>query len=455
MTELLLLAASLALVLACGVFVAAEFAFVTVDRAAVDREASDGNRAALGVQSALRSLSTQLSGAQVGITVTNLAIGFLAEPAIAELVRGPLEDAGLPPSAVRPVAIGIGLFLATTLTMVFGELVPKNLAIAKPLGTAKGTQALQRGFTKAMHYPIRVLNGSANAIVRRLGIEPQEELRSARTSAELASLIRRSAKQGTLDTETADLMERSVTFGRRTAGEIMTPRVHMDSVDATAPVLTVIDLARATGHSRFPVVSGENDNVVGAVHVKNAVAVDFAERSSRRVRSIMVEATVVPETLRLDPLLALLRNEGFQMAVVVDEYGGTAGVVTLEDVVEEIVGDIADEHDPLGSRVRKRRDGAWSVSGLLRPDEVASATGIALPEHDDYDTVAGLFLQLLGRMPEPGDEVVVELPVRVDEQGEPLEAEEAVIVVERLDGLRIDRLALTSRAATVEEAADE
>ena len=455
MTELLLLAASLALVLACGVFVAAEFAFVTVDRAAVDREASDGNRAALGVQSALRSLSTQLSGAQVGITVTNLAIGFLAEPAIAELVRGPLEDAGLPPSAVRPVAIGIGLFLATTLTMVFGELVPKNLAIAKPLGTAKGTQALQRGFTKAMHYPIRVLNGSANAIVRRLGIEPQEELRSARTSAELASLIRRSAKQGTLDTETADLMERSVTFGRRTAGEIMTPRVHMDSVDATAPVLAVIDLARATGHSRFPVVSGENDNVVGAVHVKNAVAVDFAERSSRRVRSIMVEATVVPETLRLDPLLALLRNEGFQMAVVVDEYGGTAGVVTLEDVVEEIVGDIADEHDPLGSRVRKRRDGAWSVSGLLRPDEVASATGIALPEHDDYDTVAGLFLQMLGRMPEPGDEVVVELPVRVDEQGEPLEAEEAVIVVERLDGLRIDRLALTSRAATVEEAADE
>jgi len=455
MTELLLLAASLALVLACGVFVAAEFAFVTVDRAAVDREASDGNRAALGVQSALRSLSTQLSGAQVGITVTNLAIGFLAEPAIAELVRGPLEDVGMPPSAVRPVAIGIGLFLATTLTMVFGELVPKNLAIAKPLRTAKGTQALQRGFTKAMHYPIRVLNGSANAIVRRLGIEPQEELRSARTSAELASLIRRSAKQGTLDTETADLMERSVTFGRRTAGEIMTPRVHMDSVDATAPVLAVIDLARSTGHSRFPVVSGENDNVVGAVHVKNAVAVDFAERSSRRVRSIMVEATVVPETLRLDPLLALLRNEGFQMAVVVDEYGGTAGVVTLEDVVEEIVGDIADEHDPLGSRVRKRRDGAWSVSGLLRPDEVASATGIALPEHDDYDTVAGLFLQMLGRMPEPGDEVVVELPIRVDDEGEPLEAEEAVIVVERLDGLRIDRLALTSRPATVEEAADE
>jgi CBS domain containing-hemolysin-like protein len=335
--------------------------------------------------------------------------------------------------------------------MVFGELVPKNLAIARPMATAQATQALQRGFTAAMGYPIRVLNGSANAIVRRLGIEPQEELRSARTSAELASLIRRSARQGTLEPETADLMERSVTFGRRTAGEIMTPRVHMDRVEANAPVLEVIELARTTGHSRFPVVSRENDNVVGAVHVKNAVAIDFDKRRTTRVRDIMTDASVVPETLRLDPLLALLRSEGFQMAIVVDEYGGTAGVVTLEDVVEEIVGDIADEHDPLGARFRKRRDGAWSVSGLLRPDEVASATGIDLPEHEDYDTVAGLFLRMLGRMPEAGDVVVVTLPPRVDEEGEPLEQEEAVITVERLDGLRIDRLALSSRPASYGE----
>ncbi|HSE07268.1 MAG TPA: hemolysin family protein [Nocardioidaceae bacterium] len=455
MIELLLVAISLGLVLACGVFVAAEFAFVTVDRAAVDRAASEGSRAAQGVQSALRSLSTQLSGAQVGITVTNLAIGFLAEPAIARLVDGPLEAAGVPESALRPISIGIGLFLATATTMVFGELVPKNLAIAKPLATAKATQAMQRGFTAFMHFPIRLLNGSANAIVRRLGIEPQEELRSARSSTELASLIRRSARQGTLEPETADLMERSVTFGRRTAGEIMTPRVHMDSVEANAPVLEVIELARTTGHSRFPVVSKENDNVVGAVHVKNAVAIDFDKRRTTRVRDVMTDASVVPETLRLDPLLALLREEGFQMAIVVDEYGGTAGVVTLEDVVEEIVGDIADEHDPLGARIRKRRDGRWSVSGLLRPDEVASATGIDLPEHEDYDTVAGLFLQMLGRMPETGDQVVVTLPVRLDEEGEPLDEEEAVVTVERLDGLRIDRLALSSRPAAHREVSGE
>lgn len=447
MTELLLLALSVGLVLACGVFVAAEFSFVTVDRGTVDRAAAAGDRAARGVQSALRSLSTQLSGAQVGITITNLAIGFLAEPAVARLIDGPLAAAGLPGSAVRPVSIALGIAVATAFTMVFGELVPKNLAIARPLATAKATQALQRGFTAFMGYPIRLLNGSANAVVRRLGLEPQEELRSARTSQELASLIRRSAMRGTLDTQTADLMERSVTFARRTAGEIMTPRVHMDALDARDPVLAVVERARDTGHSRFPVVSGEHDNVVGAVHVKNAVAVDVERRSSTRVESIMVAPTSVPETLRLDPLLSLLRGEGFQMAIVVDEYGGTAGVVTLEDVVEEIVGDIADEHDALGARARRRRDGSWSVSGLLRPDEVASVTGLDLPEHEDYDTVAGLFLRMLGRMPERGDQVVVPLPAKLDQDGEPLPPEEAVIAVERLDGLRIDRLVLTSRPA--------
>jgi CBS domain containing-hemolysin-like protein len=450
MTEVLLLVLSLALVLACGVFVAAEFAFLAVDRGTVDRAAAEGSRSAQGVQSALRSLSTQLSGAQVGITVTNLAIGLLAEPSIARLVDGPLAAAGVPGPAVRPVSVTVAISLATGFTMVFGELVPKNLAIARPLGTATATQALQRGFTAAMSLPITVLNGSANAIVRRLGVEPQEELRSARTSAELASLIRRSARQGTLDTGTADLMERSVSFGRRTAGEIMTPRVHMDAVEVHDTAAALLELALATGHSRFPVISGESDNVVGAVHVKNAVAVHHDRRRTTRVDTIMVEATAVPGTLRLDPLLALLRAEGFQMAVVVDEYGGTAGVVTLEDVVEEIVGDIADEHDRLGSRARRRRDGTWSVSGLLRPDEVASATGIELPEHDDYDTVAGLFLQLLGRIPEAGDRVVVPLATTLDAEDDAREPVEAVVSVERLDGLRIDRLSLRCRALSTD-----
>ncbi len=434
----LLLGISLLLIAACGVFVAAEFAFVTVDRTAVDRAARQGDQRAVGVQRALRRLSTQLSGAQVGITVTNLAIGFLAEPAIADLIRPGLTAAGMPEDLVGPLALGLGLLVGTVLTMVFGEMVPKNLAIARPLETARATQAPMRAFTTAMTWPITLLNGSANAIVRRLGIEPQEELRSARSLEELDSLVQRSAHQGTLDQDTAELVERSVEFGQRTAGEIMTPRVRATTVTETDRASQVIEVARQTGHSRFPVL-GADESVVGTVHVKHAVAVPVHERASTRVKHIMGKPTVVPDSLRLDPLLGILRSEGFQMAIVLDEYGGHAGIVTLEDVVEEIVGDISDEHDRLGARARQRRDGSWSLSGLLRPDEVEAATGISLPEHEDYDTVAGLVLRELGRLPVAGDRV----EVLVRDGAKPQRPASLVtLTVERMEGRRIDRLVL-------------
>jgi CBS domain containing-hemolysin-like protein len=182
------------------------------------------------------------------------------------------------------------------------------------------------------------------------------------------------------------------------------------------------------------------DAVVGTVHVKHAVALPLHERATTRVRHIMVKPTVVPDSLRLDPLLALLRGDGFQLAIVLDEYGGHAGVVTLEDVVEEIVGDISDEHDRLGARARQRRDGSWSLSGLLRPDEVEDATGVQLPDHEDYDTIGGLVMRELGKIPVAGDRVEVAVPDRShpDEPGEHL----ATLTVERMDGLRIDRIEL-------------
>lgn len=441
--EWLLLGVAVLLALLCGLFVAAEFSFVTVDRNDVARAAAGGDAGAAGVQTALSSLSTQLSSAQVGITLTNLVIGFLAEPAIAALVRDPLRDLGIAAGSVKPISLTIGLITATVFTMVFGELVPKNLAIALPLATAKATQRFQRAFTTINAWPIRALNGSANAVVRMLGVEPQEELRSARSSEELVSLALRSATEGTLDSDTAELVERSVAFGPRTAGEIMTPRVRMACVDISDPVAEVIELSGATGFSKFPVTKGSTDNIVGSVHVKQAVAVPRGERGSVLAREVMVPATVVPESLRLDPLLALLRGEGFQMAIVSDEYGGTAGVVTLEDVVEEIVGDIADEHDRYGSRLRQRPDGSWIVSGLLRPDEVQDATGLELPEDEDYDTVAGLLIRELGRIPERGDQVKVPLPTQPpeDEDEEP-RREYCLLRVERMDGLRVDRISL-------------
>lgn len=445
MTAWLLLGLAILLVLACGLFVAAEFAFVTVDRSQVDRAAESGDAAAVGLQKALRSLSTQLSGAQVGITVTNLAIGFLAEPAIAELMRDPLTGLGVGEDAVGPTALAIALVLSTLVTMLIGELVPKNVAIALPLTTARLTQRPMRAFTAACRGPIRVLNGSANAIVRRLGVEPAEELRSARSSTELASLIQRSADEGTLDPDTAELVERAVEFGSRTAGEIMTPRVRTRSLDVNDRASAVIDLARESGNSRFPVLD-ETSAVVGTVHVKNAVALPLHERATTKVKHLMARPIVVPDTLRLDPLLALLRAESFQMAIVLDEYGDHAGIVTLEDVIEEIVGDIADEHDRLGARGRLRRDGSWSLSGLLRPDEVEDLTGVELPESEDYDTVAGLILKALGRIPVVGDRATVVLAEADDDEP----GRRAVLTVDHMDGLRVDRLTLRVEQIYVE-----
>ncbi len=441
--EWLLLGISVGLVLACGVFGAAEYALVAVDRAAVEKAAGEGDRQAEGVRLALRSLSTHLSGAQIGVTLTNLVIGVLAETAIASLLEPPLTAIGVPEGAVPGISVTLGLTLATVATMIFGELVPKKLGIAVPFPIARRTQVFIRGFTTSMTYPIKLLNGSANALVRAFGVEPQEELRSARSSDELVSLAGRSASEGTLDSETAHLVQRSVAFGPRTAGEIMTPRVQMACVDATDPVSEVIELSSTTGFSKFPVIKGTSDNVVGSVHVKQAVAVPRSERAHTLVREVMVDATVVPESLRLDPLLSLLRGEGFQMAIVSDEYGGTAGVVTLEDVVEEIVGDISDEHDRYGYRLRQRPDGSWIVSGLLRPDEVADATGLRLPEDEAYDTVAGLLIRELGRIPSRGDEVLVPLPAFIpeDDDEEPVQ-EHARLRVERMDGLRVDRISI-------------
>jgi CBS domain containing-hemolysin-like protein len=419
--------------------VAAEFAFVTVDRGSVERAAAEGDRKARGVQAALRSLSTQLSAAQVGITLTNLTIGFLAEPSIARLVDGPLESAGVLGAASTGVSLVIALVLATSFTMVFGELVPKNLALARPLETARAVQGFQRGFTRSIRWVIRLTNGTANAILRRLGIEPQEELASARSPEELASLVRRSAEHGTLAADTAMLLERSLAFGDRQARDVMTPRMKLETLSTGDAVLSVLQRGRATGHSRFPVWSHSDEEVVGVVHIKQAMSVPHERRSEVRVGEVMAKPVLVPSTVELDPLLEQLRRGGLQMAVVVDEWGNVDGIVTLEDLIEEIVGEVRDEHDPGDDRIRLEGDGAWTLSGLLRPDEVALEVGIALPEDDDYDTLGGLIGLELERMPEAGDTIEVE--AADSERQEFL----ATLTVLEMDGLRVDRVRLELR----------
>ena len=446
MTEWLLLAVSFGLMLACGVFVAAEFSFVTVDRATIERDAAAGDRSAQGTLSALRSLSTQLSGAQLGITITNLAIGFLAEPAIGKLLHDPLEGLGLEGGALRGVSYAVALVLSTLVTMLVGELIPKNFALALPQRTAAITQLPMRAFTRAMAWPIRLLNEMANAILRALGVEPQEELRSARSPVELRSLVLRSAEEGAIDDETAELVARSIAFGERTAADVRTPRVRVRFLEARDTAADVIEAARETGHSRFPVIGRSPDDVVGVVHVKQAVSVEPGRRRSVRIADLADPAATVPDSIELDPLLTLLRDQGMQMAIVLDEYGGTDGVVTLEDLVEEIVGDIADEHDRVSDRSRHRRDGTWSLSGLLRPDEVLEQTGVSLPEHEDYETIGGLVHQELGRIAERGDTVHLLVdPTPDDDDDEPAPLP-VTLTVERMEGRRVDRVSLTVEA---------
>ena len=374
----------------------------------------------------------------MGITVTNLVIGFLAEPAIADLVDAPLQAIGVPEGAVRGVSVAVALALATALTMIFGELVPKNLAIARPLATARTVQGFQRAFTTATGPAVRFLNSTANGVLRRLGVEPQEELASARSAEELASLVRRSGEEGTLELGTATLLERSLAFGDRRAVDVMTPRARMHALRTDAPVRAVLHTSRATGRSRFPVIVEDNDEVVGVVHIKHAMAVPNERRTDVHIADVMVPPVLVPSSIELDPLLAMLREGGLQMAVVVDEFGTVDGIVTLEDLIEEIVGEVRDEHDERDDAARREPDGTWTLSGLLRPDEAARAVGLALPEDEEYETLGGLVAMRLGRMPEEGD--VVELDAG-DDDGR---THRVRLVVQRLDGLRVDRLRLES-----------
>ncbi|YAL83711.1 hemolysin family protein [Dermacoccaceae bacterium W4C1] len=448
MTEALLLLLALLLIVACGFFVAAEFALVTVDRRAVDRAVEAGDSGAEGVRSALTSLSTQLSGAQVGITITNLAIGFLAEPAMAGLLRGPLEAIGISGGAAQAVGVALGMIISTVLTMVFGELVPKNLAIALPLQTAKYVQRFQRGFTTVAGPLISALNGMANWILHRMGIEPTEELASARSPQELSSMVVHSSQEGTLDLGTATLVRRSLLFGELHADEVMTPRSRVDFLPPDETLDRTVQRIQETGHARFPVLDPRTDDVLGLVTTTHVLAVPFAERSQRTVADVMVEPTMVPSSVDLDALLATLRDGANQLAIVIDEFGGVDGVVTLEDLVEEITGELDDEHD-LPSAPRELEAGTWELSGLLRIDEVRENIGLMLPESEEYDTLAGLLLAELGRMASEADEISL-----IGQDTEHRDRPVTLSVVD-LDGVRIDTVRVVVAAPEVHDDNDD
>ncbi|AZQ33195.1 HlyC/CorC family transporter [Streptomyces cyaneochromogenes] len=410
MTEVLLLLVAILLSLACGAFVAAEFSLTTVERSELERAVERGERGAAGALKAVRNLTFQLSGAQLGITVTNLVVGMLAEPSIATLIAGPLESLGISRSTASSIALVIGTALSTVVLMVVGELVPKNWAISSPLAVAKRVGNAQRWFSAIFRPFITHLNNTANRIVRRFGVEPTEELAAARGPQELAALARHSAREGALEADTAELFVRTLNLADLTAENVMTPRVQVVALDAQATCADVANATRATGLSRFPVYRGSLDSVVGTAHIKDILAVPAERRPRVSVAELMREPLLVPETLTVDRLLDRLSGKR-TMAVVIDEYGGTAGVATLEDIVEEVVGEVRDEHDPhetpdLAS-AGSDEDGRalFSADGSARVDHLARV-GLRPPE-GPYETLAGLVATELGRIPAVGDRVEV------------------------------------------------
>jgi CBS domain containing-hemolysin-like protein len=399
------LAGALALILANAFFVAIEFSLLTVDKTEVEAAAAAGDRRAGLIAAALRRLSLHLSGVQLGITVSSVVLGFVAQPTVAKALRGPFGSF-LSAGASKTVSLIVALALATVVQMVIGELIPKALAVSRPLATARAIAPAMVLFFKLFGPVVALFSTVADRAARLLGIEPKEELSTAHSRPELVRVVRMSQTAGTIDAAEASLLTRAFRFGDKTADDAITPRPDVVTLPIDATGGDLIDRCAATGLSRFPVVGTDIDDIEGVVHVKALLDIPFEERRAVPVRDLMVEPFVVPESRDLGHLLLELRDGTASLAVVLDEYGGTAGIVTIEDLFEEIVGDIEDEHDPARRRVRPLGT-TTLVPGGLHPDEVFDATGFQMPD-GDYETIAGFVLDRLGHIPRRGEVVTVD-----------------------------------------------
>jgi CBS domain containing-hemolysin-like protein len=399
-----------------GYFVAQEFGYVAADRGRLRRDAEQGDQAAARALQVTERLSFVLSGAQLGITVTALLVGYVAEPFLGEGFSALLGGAGVPTAVSLPVSVALALLIATVVQMVLGELAPKNLAIARAEALAKALSRSTLMYLTVFGPIIRLFDRAAAGLLRRIGIEPIEELPEGATSEDLEQIIRESRANGGLDAELSTLLDRGLDFRGRTAAEAMIPRVDVHTIAATGSAADVVALLD-THRSRFPVRGDEVDEIVGVVSIADILAIAPADRSSVPVSSVMSAPVLVPSSLRLPAVLERLRSAHRQLACVVDEFGGFAGIITLEDIAEELVGQIRDEDDEAEPAPERQPDGSWLVPARWRIDEITDATGVDLPVGDDYETVSGLVLARLGRVAQAGDSVTLDggsLSVRVE-----------------------------------------
>ncbi|AOY55809.1 hemolysin family protein [Candidatus Rhodoluna planktonica] len=430
MNEWLALGFGIFLTIGTGFFVASEFSLLNVERNELEARAARGEAGLTAPIRALKRTSTHLSAAQLGITLTTLLTGYVAEPALTKLLSPLFVNVQVSQSTKEVFGLVAAMAIATLFSFLIGELVPKNLALSIPLPTLKFVVGFQLAFTWVFAVMIKFLNFTGNAIVRSFGIEPKEELSASRSAEELSSLVKRSAVLGALDAQTATLLTKTLALSQLVAADVMTPRPRIHFLEKDASIDNLVSASIKTGYSRFPIIDGSSDDVLGVAHIKQAASVPREKRAEVPVTAIMVEAIRVPETMRLENLMGELRAKGLQLAIVVDEYGGTAGLVTLEDLVEELVGELVDEHDRAKAGITRGANSSVLFPGMIRPDELAEMA-IRVPDSGAYETVAGYIMIVLGRIPAVGDEI---------------EIDGGRLRVERMDGRRIDRVRFTPAA---------
>ncbi|MFI0354562.1 hemolysin family protein [Actinomadura sp. 9N407] len=407
LTALLGVLAVFLLTAATGYFVAQEFAFVAADRARLTQAADQGDIAAKRALRVIGRLSFMLSGAQLGITMTTLVVGFIAKPALAELIEPLLRVAGVPLGATGAVSLATGFVLATLIQMLLGELFPKNLALARAEALARALAASTLVYLTIFGPLIRMFDRSAERLLRAVGVVPVEELHSGATLEELGEIIGRSHTAGLMPADLSGLLERALSFGDRTADEVMVPRPQVSTMPAGATVAELITLIRETGHTNYPVYGQDVDDVIGVAGAREVV--DDTLDQETPLHKIARPALLVPGSQPLYGVIEQMRDTGEEFACVVDEYGGLAGILTFEDIAEELVGEIADETDADEAAPTAAADGSWVVDAGLRVDEVSRLTGLALPEGDAYDTLGGLIMARLRRLPDPSDRLTIEL----------------------------------------------
>jgi CBS domain containing-hemolysin-like protein len=384
-----------------GFFVAAEFALVKVRPTQIEPYVQEGKRNALVARHMVRHLDAYLSATQLGITLASLALGWIGEPAFAWIVEPVVHAvAGDNPQLVHSVSVTLSFLVITILHIVLGELAPKSVAIRKAEGTVLAVSLPLFVFYKITYPAIWLLNHAANYLLKVVGIAPVSEGDTAHDVDELRLLLSTSHTSG-VSKQTRELLDNIFELKHRVARQIMIPRQDVVYLSTTRTMAENLRNARRSGHTRFPLCEGDLDHVVGLVHIKDLFR---RERPLSSLREIAREIAFVPETLELDRLLKRMRLERFHLAAIIDEYGGISGVVTLEDVLEEIVGTIQDEFDVEKPEIRTEEDGSYGVSGGMLVEDLEDELDLELSDRDE-DTIGGVVLSELGRTPVVGDRV--------------------------------------------------